>query len=70
VGTANVDIRSFEQNFEVNLIVYDRHIAKALAAHFVEDLANSEEESEYRWRFRPKRERVKESIARLFAPLL
>lgn len=38
VGTANVDMRSFEENFEVNLIVYDRNVAKNLATYFMEDL--------------------------------
>lgn len=70
VGTANMDIRSFEQNFEVNLIIYDRNVVRSLATYFVEDMANSEEASVFRWKFRTKRERVKESVARLFAPLL
>lgn len=70
VGTANMDMRSFEQNFEVNLIIYDRAVAKELAGYFMEDLKQSEEISMHRWKFRPKREKVKESVARLFAPLL
>lgn len=70
VGTANMDIRSFEQNFEVSLIIYDRNVVRSLATYFVEDMANSEEASVFRWKFRTKRERVKESVARLFAPLL
>ena len=32
VGTANMDMRSFDENFEVNLIIYDRNVAKNLAA--------------------------------------
>lgn len=28
VGTANMDLRSFEQNFEVSLIIYDREVVK------------------------------------------
>lgn len=70
VGTANMDLRSFEQNFEVNLIIYDRNVVKNLATFFVEDLGDSEEANIYRWKFRSKRERVKESVARLFAPVL
>lgn len=70
VGTANMDLRSFEQNFEVNLIIYERNVVKKLATYFMEDLESSEEASIYRWKFRSKRERVKESVARLFAPVL
>ncbi len=70
VGTANMDMRSFEENFEVNLILYDRAVSKSLASFFMEDLKNSREESINHWKFRPKRQRVKESLARLFAPLL
>jgi cardiolipin synthase len=70
VGTANVDLRSFEQNFEVGMIIYDRNVAKVLAADFLEDLKVSREETLQRWKFRPKREKVYESWARLFAPVL
>lgn len=70
VGTANVDMRSFEQNFEVNLIMYDRNTARNVASGFLRDLKDSREESMHRWKFRPKREKLQESVARLFAPLL
>lgn len=69
-GTANMDMRSFDENFEVNLILYDRNVARTLAASFVEDMKDSVEESLHRWKFRPKRQKVRESVARLFAPLL
>ncbi|MDR1414278.1 MAG: cardiolipin synthase [Odoribacteraceae bacterium] len=70
VGTANMDLRSFEQNFELNLIIYDRPVSKKLATNFLEDLEESEEINLHRWKFRARREKIKESIARLFAPLL
>lgn len=70
VGTANMDLRSFEQNFEVSLILYDREVVKDLAAFFLKDLQNSTEAAIQRWKFRPKREKVYESLARLFAPVL
>ena len=66
VGTANMDMRSFDENFEVNLIIYDRNVAKNLAASFVDSV----EESIHKWKFRPKRQKIRESVARLFAPLL
>ena len=70
VGTANMDVRSFEQNFEVSLILYDREIAKKLASCFLKDLQSSTEATIQRWKFRSKREKVCESVARLFAPVL
>ncbi len=70
VGTANMDIRSFEQNFEVNMIIYDRDVVKKLAVDFENDLKDSAESLIQYWKFRHKRERVYESMARLFAPLL
>ena len=70
VGTANMDMRSFDENFEVNLIIYDRNVAKNLAASFVEDMRDSVEGSIHKGKFRPKRQKIRESVARLFAPLL
>ncbi len=70
VGSANMDIRSFEQNFEVNMIIYDRDVVKKLATDFANDLKDSMESTIQYWKFRHKRERIYESMARLFAPLL
>lgn len=70
VGTANMDLRSFEQNFEVSLIIYDREVVKKLATDFTKDLRDSTEGVIQRWKFRSKREKICESVARLFAPVL
>ena len=70
VGTANMDLRSFEQNFEVSLIIYDREVVKKLATDFTKDLRVSTEGVIQRWKFRSKREKICESVARLFAPVL
>lgn len=70
VGTANMDLRSFEQNFEVSLILYDREVVRTLACDFMNDLNVSTDGAIQRWKFRPKREKVCESVARLFAPVL
>ena len=48
VGTANMDIRSFEQNFEVNLIIYDRNVSRQLGSDFLDDLKGSSEISIHR----------------------
>ena len=70
VGTANVDLRSFEQNFEVSMIIYDREVVKMLTIDFFQDLKASKEEMMSCWKFRSKREKIYESWARLFAPVL
>lgn len=70
VGTANMDMRSFEQNFEINLILYDRNTSQKLASYFLDDLKASTEIQLNEWKFRPHRDRLRESLARLFAPLL
>ena len=57
VGTANMDLRSFEQNFEVSLIIYDREVVKKLAVDFMKDLKVSTEGAIQRWKFRTKREK-------------
>lgn len=70
VGTANMDIRSFEQNFEINMIIYDRQVSKKLARDFLTDLNVSMLVQLNQWKFRSQAERIRESLARLFAPLL
>src|SRR5699024_284530 len=38
VGTANIDVRSFRLNFEVNAFLYDKKIAKQLEGEFERDV--------------------------------
>lgn len=38
VGTANMDIRSFELNYEINTVIYDKAITAELNKIFIEDL--------------------------------
>jgi cardiolipin synthase len=70
VGTANMDIRSFEQNFEVNALVYDETVNMELRERFMEDLEQSDEINLETWQKRPKAQKIKESLARIFTPLL
>ena len=70
VGTANMDFRSFDQNFEVNAFVYDRIIAKQLNDQFMEDIEHCVPLHLSRWDQRPIRRRLAESASRLLAPLL
>jgi len=70
IGSANMDFRSFEQNFEVNALIFDPEVALEMRKIFEHDLANSTRVNAKTWKKRPVKIRLKESIARLFSPLL
>lgn len=70
IGTANFDLRSFEQNFEVNAILYDPSIAKEMKAYFHEDCENSTELKLDAFRERPWTDKLKEGLAKIFSPIL
>jgi len=70
VGTANMDYRSFDVNFEVNAIVYGSKLASELRATFLQDLNDSEKIQPETWRNRPVYKQFPERIARLLSPLL
>ncbi|MDR2684718.1 MAG: cardiolipin synthase [Prevotellaceae bacterium] len=70
VGTANMDIRSFEQNFEVNAFIYDKKIAETLRNAFKADAKFCEEINFEIWKNRRFINKIKESLARLFSPIL
>jgi cardiolipin synthase len=70
VGTANMDIRSFEQNYEVNAFIYDKNTAIELRMAFEADAENCDEIPIEMWKNRKTWTRFKESLARLLSPLL
>ena len=70
VGTANMDMRSFDQNFEVNALIYDVATTRQLENAFEEDLSNSERITLNTLAKRPMSARIRESAARVFTPLL
>lgn len=70
VGSANMDNRSFDLNFEVNAIVYDREVATELAGIFYKDIEHAEKIDAKAWRNRPVWKRMLEKTARLLSPLL
>lgn len=70
VGSANLDIRSFEDNFEVTALLYDVHIADELTRYFEEDLAASSRVTREQWDKRSNLHAAYESVARMFSPLL
>lgn len=69
VGSANMDIRSFEDNFEIAAIVYDKQITSQLEESFLKDLSNCMYVTADEWELRSRKNNLKESVARLFSPL-
>ncbi len=70
VGTANMDIRSFSQDFEVNALIYDGGVAETLKKDFINDIGGSVLINHDEWLKRPRRDKFLESVARIFSPLL
>ena len=69
VGSANMDNRSFDLNFEVNALIYSRKVTARLEKTFEADLAESMEIEAGKWKLRPRKKKIKESLARMFGPL-
>lgn len=70
VGTANIDVRSFRLNFEVNAFIYNHDIAHKLTQSFEEDMKLSWELTDEIYQKRSLVIRFKESISRLLSPIL
>lgn len=70
VGTANIDMRSFRLNFEVNAFIYDQESSETLAAAFEKDMLESDKLTAEKYANRSKKVRFKESISRLLSPVL
>jgi cardiolipin synthase len=70
IGTANMDFRSFEQNYEITAFIYDEETALNLKEDYMSDLKESREVTLETWPLRPRIEKIKESFARLISPLL
>lgn len=70
VGTANWDVRSFRLNFETNAFIYDREVAGRLKREFEADIKDSVELTAEGYKMRSYIVKMKESISRLFSPIL
>lgn len=69
-GTANMDIRSFALNFEVNAIVYNHEKAYEMERLFIEDLKYCTRITKDMYAGRNLLIRFKEQMCRLLSPLL
>lgn len=70
IGTANMDIRSFELNFEVNSFIYCKDIAIQQRSYFEMDILKCTEVTKEIYENRSQLIRFKESISRLLSPVL
>lgn len=70
IGTANMDIRSFELNFEVNAFIYSEEKAREQRMIFERDIKNSREITKEIYESRSTYIKIKESISRLLSPVL
>ena len=70
IGSANLDFRSFETNFEINCYLYDPYIARHNKEIFLQDMEKCKEIHYEEWTKRPKWKKFFESVMRLFAPLM
>ena len=69
-GTANMDIRSFHLNYEINAIVYGREEVKKMCEFYRHDLENCKQLTAQEYASRSLKIRIKEQISRLLSPLL
>ena len=70
IGTANLDIRSFKLNFEVNAFIYNEKVAKEQEKIFLDDQEKSKLVIKEEYDKRSKNLKIKESLIRLLAPIL
>ncbi len=70
IGSANIDIRSFSINYELNAVLYSKQLAKELEEDFERDLAHCTPFDLASYRKRNAAVRFRDSVARLLSPLL
>jgi cardiolipin synthase len=70
IGSANIDIRSFSINYELNAVFYSERIAKEVENDFERDLEYCSEFDPAAYRKRGTALRLRDSVARILSPLL
>lgn len=70
LGSANMDMRSFSLNFELNAFIYDKKIAAACSRQFERDTANALPYKLEDYRKRSWFKRAQAGLFRLLAPLM
>ena len=70
VGSANFDFRSFEHNFESNLMIYSPQLNERMTDIFFADMKLATRVNPGTWQHRPRSQKIKESMVRLLSPIL
>lgn len=70
IGSTNIDFRGFEQDFEINAFLYDEKLAVLQREIFLDDQNEAELIDPLEWDKRPFIDKAKESLARIFSPVL
>lgn len=70
IGTANMDVRSFNINYEMNAMIYDAAKTQELENAFEQDLADCEVFDAKAYLAQSRLIRFRDSLARLLSPLL
>lgn len=70
IGTANMDMRSYSLNFEVNAFIYDDRVANNLETQFFKDIEDCKVMTKEEYDKRSITLRIRESIIRLISPIL
>lgn len=70
VGSTNFDFRSFEHNFEANMLIYSTEFNARMKALFMRELHDSRRITSAEWNRRPFLEKALESVMRLLSPIL
>lgn len=69
-GSTNFDFRSFENNFECNLFIYDKEVNRQMREIFFRDMTQCTKLTYSTWHQRPRIQRTMESVIRLLSPIL
>jgi len=70
LGSANLDFRSFETNFEINCYIYDPNIARQNREIFFRDMEECREIMLSEWQKRTQVRKFFDSCMRIFAPIM
>ena len=70
VGTANMDRRSYELNYEINALIYDEETTIELENIFFEDIKNSRKYTLEEYESSGRISKIIEGVTRIFSSLL
>ena len=69
-GSTNFDFRSFEHNFEFNVLIYNKEFNEKMRQVFEADMEQCTRLSISKWKQRPLLHKALESVVRLISPIL